>query len=93
VTRLARRQKTASIKRRKADDRRWREAIEDQSCPECGCMLLVGEGCGDDICRPAYVTASGDLMCNRCGRRHDEAGEQQNDGDSDFFDPYERLGP
>jgi hypothetical protein len=46
-------------------------------CQDCGCIIEWGlEGPGDDIVRRAYVTASGDLFCSRCGREYDEEEER-----------------
>ena len=59
-------------------------------CQDCGCMISWDCKSGDDILRPAYVTASGDLFCNHCGREYDEEEERQADEEGWFeHDPYE----
>jgi hypothetical protein len=58
MTRQARREKTKAIKSAK---RREREFWDDQYCQQCGCMLYVWPGCGDDTMRPAHVTGSSRL--------------------------------
>jgi len=42
------------------------------SCQDCGRLICFDIEADDDICARAYVTASGDLYCRRCGRRYDE---------------------
>jgi hypothetical protein len=45
---------------------------------------------GDDIIRPAYVTASGDLFCDLCGRQYDEEDERLADEEADYWpDPQD----
>jgi hypothetical protein len=48
-----------------------------QSCQDCGKLICFDTKLGDDIMRPAYVTSSGDLYCDRCGREHDRAEEEE----------------
>ncbi len=55
-----------------------------QSCPDCGKLICFDTKSGDDIIRPAYVTSSGDLYCDRCGSRHDRAEEEEYDDDSNY---------
>jgi hypothetical protein len=43
------------------------------SCQDCGRLICFDEVTGDDVIRPAYVTMSGDLFCDRCGRAQDRA--------------------
>lgn len=46
------------------------------------------KGSGDDIVRPGYVTASGDVFCRRCGREYDEEEERRYEDDaSDYYEP------
>ena len=56
------------------------EYEEMQSCPDCGKLICFDTTCGDDIIRPAYVTLSGDLYCDRCGSAHDRAEEEEEYG-------------
>ena len=61
---------------------------EMQSCPDCGRLICFEHHAEDDVCAPAYVTASGDLYCSTCGRRHDKAEEDECadvDGNDDAF--------
>jgi hypothetical protein len=55
-------------------------------CQDCGCMLdWEMKGSGDDIIRPGYVTASGDVYCSRCGREYDE--EEDRQAEEDYYEP------
>lgn len=72
---------------------------ETVGCQGCGCLLETkvcdcckGEfldysarGFGDDIIRRPYVTTSGDLYCDRCGREHDRAEEEAQEDDG-YYD-------
>lgn len=72
---------------------------ETAGCQGCGCLLETkvcdcckGEfldysarGSGDDIIRRPYVTTSGDLYCDRCGREHDRAEEEAQE-DEGYYD-------
>jgi hypothetical protein len=53
-------------------------------CQDCGRIICLDFEYSDDVCAPAYITASGDLFCNRCGREIDEAEEYD-----DMFFGYE----
>lgn len=55
------------------------DEVEDGivTCQDCGSMICFDDG-------TAYVTASGDLFCNRCGREYDEA-EFEDGDDWDFY--------
>ena len=71
------------------DIRDMEDDVEDEDmpdyCQDCGCMLdWEMKGSGDDIIRPGYVTASGDVFCSRCGREYDEEEERQNE---DYYEP------
>lgn len=44
-------------------------------CQDCGRIICFDINVSDDVTAPAYVTASGDLFCSRCGRRIDEEEE------------------
>ena len=55
---------------------------EYESCQDCGCLICFDEESGDDVIRPAYVTAGGDLFCDRCGRKHDQAEEDAADDEA-----------
>jgi hypothetical protein len=63
---------------------------ELDSCQDCGCLICFDIESGDDVIRPAYVTASGDLFCDLHGRRHDQAAEQEAEEEAGYYpDPYE----
>jgi hypothetical protein len=60
---------------------------EAQSCQQCGCLICFDVQYGDDVERPAYVTSSGDLYCDRCGssvEREIEAAEAEDCGEIEF---------
>ena len=59
---------------------------EMESCQSCGCLICFDDD-GDDVIRPAYVTTSGDLFCSRCGRKHDQAEEEDEEDEEE--DDYE----
>lgn len=59
------------------------EEYDGQSCPDCGRLICFDTKHGDDIMRPAYVTESGDLYCDRCGKDHDRAEEEE------CYEPWE----
>ena len=64
------------------------EAYEDGvSCPDCGCLVCWDCRNGDDVLRPAYATASGDLYCDQCGMAHDRA-EREAEWEDDDLDEY-----
>lgn len=52
---------------------------ETVNCQGCGNVICFDTEFADDIDAPAYVTESGDLYCLSCGRRHDEAEEEEDD--------------
>jgi hypothetical protein len=62
---------------------------DGEYCQDCGKEICFDCKIGDDFTRPAYITSSGDLYCDRCGSRADE--EEDYDPEMDFgdFDPYE----
>lgn len=45
-------------------------------CPNCGRLICFDIKGGDDVCQPAFVTSSGDLLCRRCGIRWEQEEEQ-----------------
>ncbi len=63
-----------------------------QGCQDCGRLICFDNQPNDvDVIDQAYVTASGDLFCQRCGVRYDRADEEYDD-DLDFgweIDPYD----
>lgn len=63
------------------------ETGEMQSCPDCGKLICFDVKNGDDIIRPAYVTASADLLCDLCGMAADRA-EEREDGWIDNEDEW-----
>ena len=58
-----------------------------QSCQDCGAQICFDTKHGDDIFRPAYVTASGDLYCDRCGGEMDRAEER----DDEYYESLDAL--
>jgi hypothetical protein len=52
---------------------------EVQACQDCGRMICFDCQNGDDVMRPAFVTSSGDLYCDRCGSQHERADEEWDD--------------
>jgi hypothetical protein len=56
---------------------------EPESCQDCGILICfdIEPGQGDDVMDRAYVTASGDLFCRRCGMEYDAREER---GDEDW---------
>lgn len=66
-----------------------KELCEDyggKSCQDCGKLICFDVKHGDDILRPAYVTESGDLFCDRCGPAYDE--EERYDRFDELSDHY-----
>lgn len=55
------------------------ESGEMQSCQDCGKLICFEIENGDDVCRPAYVTSSGDLYCDNCGEAHDRAEDEEDE--------------
>jgi len=47
------------------------------SCQDCGRLICWDVMAGDDVLRPAYATASGDLFCDLCGPAHDRAEDEE----------------
>jgi hypothetical protein len=45
-------------------------------CQDCGCLICFDVIDSDDVIRPAYVTSSGDLFCDRCGSACDAAEDE-----------------
>lgn len=61
-------------------------------CQDCGATICFDFKHQDgSLIGPAYVTASGDLFCRRCGRQYDEAEEEDWEEDYDGFeyDPFD----
>ncbi len=65
-----------------------------ESCQDCGKLICFDVKNGDDILRPAFVTSSGDVFCDRCGRQQEreDQEEEENECDFDDFDYGEALG-
>lgn len=58
---------------------------EMQSCQDCGRLICFDESANSvDVIDRAYVTASGDLFCTRCGSKYDQAEEEAEE--EDYFD-------
>lgn len=58
-----------------------------ESCQQCGRMICFDNKPNNiDVVDRAYVTASGDLYCYRCGSSHDQ--EEEDFEDEDGYDPY-----
>jgi len=56
------------------------------SCQQCGAMLEEdAPPYSIDVVRRPYVTASGDVFCDVCGSRYDQADEE---ADADYFDEW-----
>ncbi len=57
-----------------------------QSCQDCGRLICFDEKPDSvDVIDRAYVTASGDLFCARCGSKYDAAEEEERE--DDFYEP------
>ena len=60
-----------------------------ESCQDCGRLICFDETRSNVyVIDKAYVTASGDLFCFRCGKQHDE--EEEAAADS-WFDDYQEM--
>ena len=57
-----------------------------ESCQDCGKLICFDVKVGDDVLRPAYVTSSGDLFCDRCGSRYDAEEERMAEEEADYYD-------
>jgi len=57
-----------------------------ESCQDCGKLICFDVEVGDDVLRPAYVTSSGDLFCDRCGSRYDAEEERMAEEEADYYD-------
>jgi len=57
-----------------------------ESCQDCGKLICFDVEVGDDVLRPAYVTSSGDLFCDRCGSRYDAEEEWMAEEEADYYD-------
>jgi hypothetical protein len=61
-------------------------------CQDCGRMILWDCKHSDDIVRRAYVTASGDLFCDLCGREYDLEEERQSEAEAyPWYDPMDDI--
>ena len=61
---------------------------EMMGCQDCGRLICYdNEPNNIDVVDRAYVTASGDLFCSRCGSRYDQE-EEDSFEDEDFYDSY-----
>jgi len=59
---------------------------EMQACEECGRLICFDVDKGDDIIRPAYTTAAGDLFCDICGKAADLAEKRAIEAENlDYF--------
>jgi hypothetical protein len=68
---------------------------EMQSCQDCGRLICFDESPDSvDVIDRAYVTASGDLFCTRCGRKHDARAEEAEEALcwEDLEDPFDDGG-
>lgn len=55
-------------------------------CQDCGRTICFDNPTSDfDVADRAYVTASGDLFCRRCGIQYDQAEEEEYEDD---YYPY-----
>ena len=63
------------------------------SCQDCGVLICFDIETGDDVLRPAYVTESGDLFCDRCGRKYDRHAEREVESEAGCaYDEYDDNG-
>lgn len=65
-----------------------------ESCSDCGRAICFDEQPDPvDVIDRAYVTASGDLYCSRCGKKYDLEEEREREaeyeGDGDVYYPGE----
>lgn len=62
-------------------------------CQDCGRLICFdNEPSSIDVVDQAYVTASGDLFCLRCGRQYDEEEEAYYDEEYDGWnDPFAEV--
>ncbi len=67
-----------------------REDGEMSSCQDCGRLICFDIKTPDDICRPAYVTESGDVYCDQCGRAQQRADMADDDGWEEYMDDLAR---
>jgi len=59
---------------------------EMESCQDCGRLICFDEKPNSvDVIDRAYVTASGDLFCARCGVKYDQAEEDERE--DEFYEP------
>ena len=62
---------------------------EYTSCQDCGRMICFDQKPNNiDVIDRAYVTASGDLYCYRCGSQYDQEEEDAADEEYDGWDYY-----
>lgn len=50
-----------------------------QGCQDCGRLICFDVEAADDVMRRAFVTSSGDLYCDICGREHERSEEAEDD--------------
>jgi hypothetical protein len=65
-------------------------------CQDCGRLICFdNEPNNVDVVDQAYVTASGDLFCRRCGSQYDEDEESYYDEEYDGweYDPFDGIVP
>jgi len=62
-----------------------------ESCQDCGILICFDVQSGDDVVRKAYVTASGDLYCDHCGRRHDRDEELEIEDESAYYAGFDEA--
>ena len=62
-----------------------------ESCQNCGALICFDVESGDDVMRKAYVTASGDLYCVDCGRRHDRDEEREIEDESPYYAGFDEF--
>ena len=57
-------------------------------CQNCGRLICFDIEKGDDVIRPAFVTSSGDLYCDECGREMEREEEKMMEEDDLWYGTY-----
>jgi hypothetical protein len=62
---------------------------EYAGCQHCGCLICFYCKSGDDVLRPAAVSSSGDVYCDRCCKQVErEVEEEYIDDEGEKYLPY-----
>jgi len=63
-----------------------------ESCQDCGRLICFDVPANSvDVIDRAYVTASGDLFCTRCGRNYDATEEAEENDAAEFWDEFDEA--